>query len=94
MALYLREINKHPNIAELIFLNPEKVESDGPSAQTVFKEKVNSLIEELNHKHSEEFFLKIWSQIHGTAMIIKNGIISYNYDEIYKSMITTIKEAA
>lgn len=94
VALYLKEINKHPNIAELIFLNPEKVESDGPSAQTVFKEKVNSLIEELNNKHSEEFFLKIWSQIHGTAMMIKNGIISYNYDEIYKSMITTIKEAA
>ena len=35
VALYLKEINKHPNIAELIFLNPEKVESDGPSAQTV-----------------------------------------------------------
>lgn len=84
VSIFLKRLNEAPNIMDFIFFNNDidmLLPDENISIPNHFICKINAAINELENEIKVDrhvLFLRIWSTIHGLAMMLKQGILKYH----------------
>lgn len=84
VSIFLKKLNEQPHVIDFIFFNNDIdkiLPEETVSIPTHFIGKINAVINEkanTEHIDNQHLFLRIWSTIHGLAMMIKQGMLEYD----------------
>lgn len=94
VKILLDEIKCHPQLMDFIYFNKEQAI---PALGFVsFHQRINSIINQLVNIEADksEIYLRIWSIINGAAIMIRSGIIKYNFYTIKYNLLQSLSPTA
>lgn len=84
VSAFLKKLSEQPHVIDFVFFNKDIEQilpEDSISIPNHFIGKINAAINEkinTGYIDNQQLFLRIWSTIHGLAMMIKQGILAYH----------------